>query len=357
MTKFSPDELRHNESLRRILDSLIDYIVVTDVNLDIIYLNKKFVEKGSVDSIESTIGRPFYDVFNTFRYEEDFQAAFSAARRQGISQYIPRLEHKTQMGEMKFYKVSISPIKNDGEILGYAFIFESLTDVVEEEKVNTLVVDALIHYLSNVLNNMAASLVAYDLTHDINLVYNLSTEIKRMRKLIENLYFLKSKGKVLPMERLYFSRILSKIFEYPKYKNASKVKVNIDIEPNLGIYGNSEQVERVLETVIDNAYDAMQNEGVLTIQGFQTEKEITIRITNTGPPIQSEVLESLKQGIPFVSTKAKSGRGLGIGFFLSKKILEYVYEGEMIPTNLEGFVEILLIFRGEAVKRLFSNDS
>lgn len=92
-------------------------------------------------------------------------------------------------------------------------------------------------------------------------------------------------------------------------------KKGITINKQLGeiptIYIDPNEVQQVLINIIQNAIEAMDSGGTLTIQTkhLATEDKLTVEIKDTGIGMEENTLKKL--GTPFYTTK-KTGTGLGL---------------------------------------------
>ena len=71
-----------------------------------------------------------------------------------------------------------------------------------------------------------------------------------------------------------------------------------------------DQMIQVFVNLVDNAFDAMPNGGVLKIRSFSDAKTLTVEVTDTGTGIPKENLKKLFE--PFFTTKLM-GKGTGLG--------------------------------------------
>ncbi len=92
----------------------------------------------------------------------------------------------------------------------------------------------------------------------------------------------------------------------------------------LAVSGDENDFRQVFLSVIVNALDAMEDRGVLTLEGGRKDGTVFIRISNTGPGIPAAVLPRVFD--PFFTTKADKG-GTGLGLSIANRILR-AYGGE-----------------------------
>ena len=85
----------------------------------------------------------------------------------------------------------------------------------------------------------------------------------------------------------------------------------VDIEPELpAIEASGRDLNQVWTNLIDNAADAMNGSGTLTIEAARENGAVRVRISDTGPGIDPEVSQRIFD--PFFTTK-DPGQGTGLG--------------------------------------------
>jgi signal transduction histidine kinase len=85
----------------------------------------------------------------------------------------------------------------------------------------------------------------------------------------------------------------------------------LDIEPDLPtIEASGRDLNQVWTNLIDNAADAMDGTGTLTIRATQDGESVVVRISDTGPGVAPDVQKRIFD--PFFTTKAP-GQGTGLG--------------------------------------------
>lgn len=105
------------------------------------------------------------------------------------------------------------------------------------------------------------------------------------------------------------------------YHNLIKRGVDVmrNYEPDLNIYGYPDELGQVWTNIIQNAIQAMNNQGTLLIEISKQEKGVLIAFTDSGPGIPPEIMGRIFD--PFFTTKAQ-GEGTGLGLDICKKIVE-----------------------------------
>ena len=95
------------------------------------------------------------------------------------------------------------------------------------------------------------------------------------------------------------------------------VRVTLDVVEGLQIYTDPLMIRRVFMNIINNAVQAMQDGGTLTIRGYESLGMTEIKVSDTGVGIPAESLKKLFK--PLFTSKPK---GMGMGLAVSKRIID-----------------------------------
>jgi signal transduction histidine kinase len=114
---------------------------------------------------------------------------------------------------------------------------------------------------------------------------------------------------------------------------------NISIETHLActeqINGYSNEFTQVVFNILDNAKDAILNNGtesrLIRIDAYDSAGAAVVDIFNNGSPIPEPVLDKLFE--PYFTTKNKE-KGTGIGLYMSKMIIENHMAGQIVCINV-----------------------
>lgn len=92
--------------------------------------------------------------------------------------------------------------------------------------------------------------------------------------------------------------------------NMNTVELNLDLNDNVNIYGDSNKFHQCILNILKNCVEAMPNGGKLTIHTHIKNEDVIIQITDTGIGMTSEQVQRL--GEPYFSNKGIKGTGLGM---------------------------------------------
>jgi PAS domain S-box-containing protein len=86
-----------------------------------------------------------------------------------------------------------------------------------------------------------------------------------------------------------------------------------------GIRGKSGEIDQIFLNIINNAVDAMDGGGVLSLRAGPAEGGIEVTISDTGPGIEPELMGRIFE--PFFTTR-RDRRGLGLGLSIAHEIAQ-----------------------------------
>ncbi|HEY4420956.1 MAG TPA: ATP-binding protein, partial [Pseudonocardia sp.] len=93
------------------------------------------------------------------------------------------------------------------------------------------------------------------------------------------------------------------------------------------------ELNQVWTNIIDNAIDAMDGSGTLTVRTSRAEDCVLIEIGDTGPGIPPEVRKRIFE--PFFTTKPV-GRGTGLGLDVSYRVIVTRHHGDLAVESEPG---------------------
>jgi signal transduction histidine kinase len=117
-----------------------------------------------------------------------------------------------------------------------------------------------------------------------------------------------------------------------KLKHGITIKRNYDRAlPRVPVYGS--ELNQVWTNLIDNAIDAMEGSGELSIRSYQEGDYVVVEIGDTGPGISAEIVPLLFE--PFYTTKPL-GKGTGLGLHLAYRTVVSRHNGTINAVSNPG---------------------
>jgi len=112
------------------------------------------------------------------------------------------------------------------------------------------------------------------------------------------------------------------------------IKVQRKYDPNLSrIQAYGTELNQVWTNIIDNACDALEGEGAITIRTRQESQWIVVEIEDNGPGIPGEIQSKVFD--PFFTTK-EPGKGTGLGLDISYNIIVQKHRGDIRLSSRPG---------------------
>jgi signal transduction histidine kinase len=154
----------------------------------------------------------------------------------------------------------------------------------------------------------------------------INSGLDRIQNIVKQLLNL-SKTSPLTLTKTSINKIIENTLILSEYTISAKgIKIIKDLKPDLpDIFVDPHKLEQVLLNLIINAFQAMEEEGILTIKSWNDDNYCYISISDTGRGIPKEILPKIFD--PFFTTKP--GEGTGLGLTVSKAIIDQ-HNGELL---------------------------
>lgn len=108
--------------------------------------------------------------------------------------------------------------------------------------------------------------------------------------------------------------------------------------PHIEAYAS--ELNQVWTNIIDNAIDAMNGKGEITIRTHAADNQVLVEIANNGPGIPDEIQSRIFE--PFFTTKAP-GQGTGLGLHISHDIVVNRHHGQLLVASKPGETKFQVI--------------
>jgi len=168
-----------------------------------------------------------------------------------------------------------------------------------------------------------------EIREDIRL---LQQEGKRCARIVQGILNF-AREKELSYQRFDLGQLLEDTLVLMKHRlEASKLKLELNIENGLEIDGDPNQLQQVLVNLILNAIQASRPGKTLTISAYRDAEMVKMDIVDEGEGIAEEVLPKVFN--PFYTTKTE-GSGTGLGLSVSYGIVKK-HNGQISLENVEA---------------------
>ncbi len=153
-------------------------------------------------------------------------------------------------------------------------------------------------------------------------------------------------------EPFFIAELAQDIFQkYQLLANEKGIKMNLNANNNLPmVFADIGLVERVIQNLMDNALKFTPSGGEVTIELVEKEKNVEVRIADTGPGISRQEQAAIFERYRQVGKEEGRSNGAGLGLAIAKKILELhnatirvqskLNEGTTFTFQLPSYVEV-----------------
>lgn len=108
--------------------------------------------------------------------------------------------------------------------------------------------------------------------------------------------------------------------------------------PRIEAYAS--ELNQVWTNIIDNAIDAMNSKGEITLRTYAEDNKVVVEITDNGPGIPEEIQARIYE--PFFTTKPP-GKGTGLGLHISHDIVANRHHGLLLVESKPGQTKFRVI--------------
>ncbi len=342
--QYLQDLARDRGFLETIFNSLLEGVIVTNPQGNIIYLNRAACELFGLHGPEN-IGKVLSEIVPGLSAEFITQANEVTSR--DLEVFYP---------EHRFLNFYVAPLMSEESehgvktLVGRAIILRDITSTrrqteealaTERSEVATLLASEVAHEIGNPLNSLAIHLQLLErrlaklpqeqreeLQGSLSIAAN---EVTRLDQIITQ--FLKAM-RPLPLQ-LKSEELNNVILEVLSFLKQEIENRNISLElalaknlPPLSL--DRDQFKQALYNIIRNSFQAMKGNGTLRVVTGSDETHLWVSIGDTGGGISIEQLDKIFQ--PYFTTKTD---GNGLGLLVVQRVVR-AHGGEIMLESAEG---------------------
>ncbi|MBF4694949.1 transporter substrate-binding domain-containing protein [Fusibacter ferrireducens] len=320
-------EIEHRKKMSEgMLQSLSEGIITIDSEKKIIFINDKVLELIHMESLEKCIGKnieetALKDIIYVYHLEQclkDREKVIGAERRFKLSNL-----------DSKIYEYNITPILlplSDGlTVPGATIAIRDNTEniVLKERMIKIDKLQSIGRMTAEVAHELRNPLTSMDMyikllpqkysneSFRTLMIEDLSSEIKRMNAIVDNLLDL-SKVNKPKVETFNLSREITGIIRLVKLQpNMSKLDFVQEIDKHIQIHFDKNQFAQVCVNILSNAVEKLESEkeGQIKVSAKVVDHVVRLYFEDSGDAIPKDIIESIFE--PFYTTKDK-GNGLGL---------------------------------------------
>lgn len=186
------------------------------------------------------------------------------------------------------------------------------------------------HQLGTPASSLAGWVEILNQKHpELSITKEIALDVERLEKITERFSRIGARP-ALSNENIV--EIISRTIEYLKKRTSSKVSFTFDhaAGKQVIIPANASLFEWVIENISKNAIDAMEGIGEINYRILESDRNVTIDISDTGKGIPRNSFKKIFN--PGYSTKL---RGWGLGLSLAKRIIEEFHHGRIYVRSSE----------------------
>lgn len=163
--------------------------------------------------------------------------------------------------------------------------------------------DGFVNLLSREIQSEKGALLLENLRISANRAMSISRKISEISRI-----------QVLKNYEFHLLKIFEENLEIMEGVVSEHVNLELRIQDDLNdlVFGNPEQIERIIINIIENANHAIGGKGNIDVNCYEDSDEemVIIEISNDGPAIAKHIAN--KMFLPFITTKKEGGTGLGL---------------------------------------------
>jgi two-component system, NtrC family, sensor kinase len=329
-TREAEEQKRFTE---KIIDSLPVSLYVVDRDMRIVAWNRNREVGGSGISRDEVLGRNVFRVLSRQPrriLEDEFTDVFRSGE-------IVRMEQESWFdGQRKVWKISKIPMRVDNAEVTHVITVGE--DVTEQKKMNEAVIHAeklasigrlaagVVHEINNPLATIAAcaealtarvvelegTILHEDFSEYLQIIRDEAFRCKTITNSLLEFSHQRQAEKLAGDINQIIEQTLQLVKHHPKL---GKMRVIRELDNSLTpVYVNEGQMKQIFIALISNAFDAMDDNGVLTIrtrwESAESGHTVCAEFSDTGCGIPAPHLAKIFD--PFFTTKP-IGRGTGLG--------------------------------------------
>jgi two-component system phosphate regulon sensor histidine kinase PhoR len=345
--KIEQDLRSNQEQLARILETMAEGVVITDLKGDLTYANpmarKIMGINFDLDNSRYLLNPDWktYDVDGKIILQENYPVAI--AMRTGNPVYDYEIAIQPGTAEKFYISVNAAPVMGDeSNIVGGIVTFMDVTNRRKAIQQKDDFISVASHELRTPVTSLKASLQLLEKLVDRpdaamipKLIMQANRSMNKMSILIEDLLNAAkmTEGQLHLKQRQV--NITSLAEDCIDNLNLSGFCINIESPENVEVYADPDKLEQVLTNFISNAskYAAETNEARVLIEDYQ--QHVKVSVIDHGPGIVAEKLPHIFERFYRVDSNGIQYSGLGLGLYISAQIIEK-HGGKIGADSIEG---------------------
>ena len=261
---------------------------------------EKFIEAVGYATFHTSKSRTesYNFIFDTIWRQADLYESLREANRNLIYSYQKLEEHDAM--EKEFINLAAHELRTPSQsIIGYS---EMLKDLPERNKQYEEAISRNAERLYSLVTNMLS-------------IARIESQTMKLNKTVFDL-------------NVKIENVIRDVRQQVEIRKADKVRIDFKPSGRINIIADKEKIFQVFANLLNNAIK-FTSEGAINISVKEKEKsnEAIVTIKDSGPGIDPDIIPHL-----FSKFKTKSEKGLGLGLYISKNIVE-AHQGKIEAFN------------------------
>ena len=337
-----------NHALSVVMMQMQNGVIAVDQDLRVILVTP--VAKKLLGIVGNPEGLPVTEASKDVKLDEVFNEAM---RQAGV--YTNDVAARTAVGRgHRPLRLYVSPMRNDGKVVGALAMIEDITELRRLEQVRTDFAANVSHELKTPLTSIrgfvetleAGAIDNPPMAHKFLRIIMLETE--RLTRLINDILSiskLESGNDEVSIERIRLDKMAYDVADMLTIHAGEKeVTINAHVnEKPIFIMGNPDRVEQMLINLIENAIKYNKPGGSVTVQVFANAEEANVTISDTGIGIAEEHLPRMFERFYRVDKgRSRQMGGTGLGLAIVKHIVRSMHGEIEVHSKLGEGTEFLI---------------
>ncbi|MDZ7832635.1 MAG: ATP-binding protein [Desulfobacterales bacterium] len=323
---------RQKEVLRTTLDVTPDMVALQDESLVYQAANKAFCSYFQLTEAD-ILGKTDFDIFSEYQadqnYHEDMQILMTG---KPLSKEISVSQGDTEI----WFHILKVPVYTEGRISGLLLTARDISVIkqyqerlVQSQKMEDLgrLAGGVAHEINTPLGIILgyAQMLLEDVEPDSQMAADIQVIEKQTKicsNIVSDLLGFSRQNQTTKTE-VNINESIEEVISLVEHTfGLSRVQILTDFDPNIpDIDGDKDKLKQVWMNLLNNAFDAIQQDGYIriTTKLCAHRRRVAITVTDTGAGIKQEILNKIFD--PFFSTKPV-GKGTGLGLSVTFGIIK-----------------------------------
>jgi two-component system phosphate regulon sensor histidine kinase PhoR len=322
--------------LDNILSNMVDGVIMTDANGDIVLANKA---AGTLFGFkeESVTNKPVIEVVHDYEVDEILKLCLKTGKQQAI-QFESGIARR-------FIRAIAMPLHNQGRLSGTIILLQDLTELKNLQTMRRDLVGNISHELRTPIAGIKAMAETLrdgainDKTAAKDFLSRIEGEADRLTQMVAELTQLsriETGQSELKKEPVNLNAMIDEVLaEMHPLAERQQIALGKELSPDLPlVQADKDRIRQTIINLVHNAIKFNKPGGKVTISTGYDSKSITVSVTDTGIGISKDDLPHVFERF-YKADKARTGGGSGLGLAIAKHTIQ-AHGGDISAQSEEG---------------------